>query len=71
MASTVLSVPDIACGHCQATITNVLRPLAGGRAVTVDIPTKKVTVEYDPSVIQVDQLKGLLAEEDYPVESVE
>ena len=71
MASTVLSVPDISCGHCQATITNALTPLAGGRAVTVDIPTKKVTVEYDPSVIQVDQLKGLLAEEDYPVESVE
>ena len=71
MATSVLSVPDISCGHCQATITNALTPLDGVQAVHVDIPTRKVTVQYDASVVQIDQMKSVLAEEDYPVESVE
>ena len=71
MATTVLSIPDISCGHCQTTITNALTPLDGVQAVNVDIPTKKVTVQYDPSAVQVDRMKGVPAAEDYPVESVE
>ena len=71
MATSVLNVPDISCGHCQATITKALSPLPGVQAVNVDIPTRKVTVEYDPAVVQVDQMKDVLAEEDYPVESTE
>ena len=71
MATTVLNVPDISCGHCQATITNALSPLPGVQSVNVDIPTKKVTVDYDPSVVQVDAMKDVLGEEDYPVESTE
>ena len=71
MATNVLNVPDISCGHCQATITKALSPLPGVQAVNVDIPTRKVTVEYDPSVVQLDAMKDVLAEEDYPVESTE
>ena len=71
MATSVLNVPDISCGHCQATITKALSPLPGVQAVNVDIPTRKVTVEYDPAVVQVDQMKDVLAEEDYPVESTD
>jgi copper chaperone len=71
MATNVLNVPDISCGHCQATITGALSPIPGVDSVSVDIPTKKVTVQYDPAVVGLDQLKGVLAEEDYPVESVE
>ena len=70
MATSVLNVPNISCGHCQATITNALSPLAGVASVSVDIPTKKVTVQYDPAVVGLDQIKEVLAEEDYPVETV-
>jgi copper chaperone len=70
MATNVLNVPDISCGHCQATITNALSPLPGVTSVSVDIPTKTVTVQYDPAVVGLDQVEDLLAEEDYPVESV-
>jgi copper chaperone len=71
MATSVLNVPDISCGHCQATITNALSPLPGVDRVSVDIPTKTVTVQYDPAVVGLDQMKDVLAGEDYPVESVE
>jgi copper chaperone len=71
MTSAVLNVPDISCEHCQRTITNALSPITGVQGVTVDIPAKQVTVEYDPSVVNVDTFKTVLQEEDYPVESVD
>ena len=71
MATTVLSVPTISCSHCENTISEALTPLTGVSSVRVDIPTKKVTVEYDPSAASVEQFKDVLAEEDYPVESAE
>ncbi len=71
MATNVLNVPDISCGHCQATITDALTPLEGVQVVNVDIPTRQVTVEYDPTTVGIDRMKEVLAEEDYPVESVE
>jgi len=70
MATTVLNVPDISCEHCERTITNALTPVAGVRQVKVDIPGKQVRVDYDESQVSVDQMKDVLQEEDYPVESV-
>jgi len=70
MATTVLNVPDISCEHCERTITNALTPVDGIRTVKVDIPTRQVRVEYDASVVDVNKMKDVLQEEDYPVESV-
>jgi len=36
----------------------------------VDIPAKQVRVDYDEAHVSVDQMKDILQEEDYPVESV-
>jgi copper chaperone len=65
----ILNVPDISCEHCERTITNVLTPVAGVRTVQVDIPAKQVHVQYDESAVGVDQMKEILQDEDYPVES--
>ena len=70
MKTVVLNVPDISCEHCERTITEALTPMAGVRSVNVDIPTKQVRVEYDEGAADVEQLKGVLEEEDYPVASV-
>ena len=70
MAKVTLNVPDISCEHCERTITNALAPVAGVRTVRVDIPAKRVEVDYDDAAIDVDKMKGILQEEEYPVESV-
>jgi len=70
MSNVTLNVPDISCEHCEHTITNTLQPVAGVRSVRVDIPARKVQVDYDESQVTVDKMKELLQEEDYPVESV-
>ena len=70
MATAVLSVSNISCEHCERTITNALTPVAGVRHVRVDIPTQRVHVDYDETRIDVERLKGILDEEDYPATSV-
>ncbi len=67
MAQTVLNVPDISCGHCEKTITEALTPLAGVQTVRVDIPARQVHVQYDDGAVNVERMKDVLAEEDYPV----
>ena len=71
MAQVILTVPDISCGHCEATVKRALAPVAGVRAVSVDIPSKKVTVLYDDRQADVERFKAVLAEEDYPVAAAE
>lgn len=40
---TKLSVPDMSCGHCKASITEALSALPNAGAITVDLTTKEVT----------------------------
>lgn len=70
MASTVLTVPDISCDHCVKSVTNALTPVDGVQDVSVDIPTKQVTVTFDESLVNIEKMQEILAEEDYPVASV-
>jgi copper chaperone len=70
MAITVLNVPDISCEHCEHTITNALSPVDGVRAVSVDIPAKQVRVDYDEARIDLERMRHILSEEDYPVASI-
>lgn len=70
MKMVVLNVPDISCEHCERAITGALTPVEGVQTVAVDIPARQVRVEYDESRVGVDQMKDVLAEEEYPVASV-
>lgn len=70
MATITLNVPDISCEHCERTVTNALTPLTGVRSVAVNIPAKQVQVTYEEALIDVERLKAVLQEEDYPVASV-
>lgn len=69
MAKTTLTVPDISCEHCERTITEALTPLDGVRSVSVDIPEKQVQVDYDEASVDVERMKAVLQDEDYPVAS--
>jgi copper chaperone len=70
MATAVLRVPNISCEHCERTIINALTPIAGVRRVSVDILTQQVHVDYDEMRVDVERMKAILEEEDYPVTSV-
>lgn len=71
MAQVTLNVPDISCEHCVRTVTEALQPLEGVRSVRVDIPTQQVRVEFTEGALDVERMKEVLREEEYPVASAE
>ena len=60
---TLLSVPDMNCGHCKASVTEALSALPDTRAITVDLTLRQVTVEGSTSP---DALLAALSEIGFP-----
>jgi len=62
-----LIVPDVSCGHCVETVTREVGTLDGVAQVDVDLPTKHVTVTFDPARVSLEQIEATLDEAGYPV----
>ena len=71
MTTRTLSVPDISCEHCERAIKGALEPLPGVQLVNVDIPAKKVRVEFDEGRVDIEKIKAAVEDEEYPVASVQ
>ena len=69
MTTVTYSVPAISCGHCTHTIETELGDLQGIQSVKADQTTKKVLITFDAPASE-DTIKALLAEIEYPIESV-
>lgn len=71
MAATLttiqLTAPDISCEHCERAITEAVGALDGVETVAVDIPTKVVTITFDPAAVQTDAIEAAMDDEGYPV----
>ncbi len=67
MSKVILDVPDISCEHCERAITRALRGERGVASVRVDIPAKKVYLEYDPAELTLENVRSVLDDEGYPV----
>jgi len=67
MTKIILTVPDISCEHCQRAIEGALGKEAGVAAVRVDVATKQVFLDYDPSTISLDQVSAILDDEGYVI----
>jgi copper chaperone len=42
---TTLSIPDMTCGHCRASVSEALLRVAGATAVEVDLTQRTARVE--------------------------
>ena len=67
MAKIILDVPDISCEHCQRAIEGALNHEPGVTSAKVDVPSKKVYLDYNPGQISLDQVKAVLDDEGYAV----
>jgi len=67
MATATYTAPAISCQHCKHTIETTIGALAGVETVHVDIPTKRVEVQFDPSKVNEAKLVATLDEEGFPV----
>lgn len=50
-----LNVPDMTCGHCVGTVTKAVKSVDGSAAVTVDLPSKIVTIETTADAARISQ----------------
>ncbi len=66
MAEKTVSVPNIACDHCVATIERTLGALDGVTSVSVDRAAKQVHVQWAEGEVAWDGIAASLAEAGYP-----
>lgn len=64
---TLLSVPDMSCSHCKATIETVLAALPDAGQVTVNLASHQVSVAGKAPAAAI---LAALAEVGYPAEIV-
>lgn len=67
MAKSVLSVPEVHCGHCVSSIEEAVRALAGVGSVSVDLDRKDVTVSYDETSVSLEVIVGAIEDQGYDV----
>lgn len=65
---SVITVTDMTCSHCEATVTEAVRSVDGVVDVKVDLESKKVTVSFDESKTNVDAIKQAIADKGYEVQ---
>ena len=67
MSRVTLEVPDMSCGHCEATVRGALAGQPGVNSVQVDLPAKVVHLDYDENTLGLDRVQALLDDAGYPV----
>lgn len=63
----ILSVPDISCEHCVQTINKALGALPGVESVRTDIPSKTVTLRFDPGQVSMQSIESTLDDAGYTI----
>jgi copper chaperone len=69
METTIISAPEIHCGHCKSSIEGALRPLDGVERAEVDIDARTVAVTYDPGVVTREAIVATIEEQGFEVAS--
>ena len=67
MAQLTLEAPDISCDHCIMSIEKAVTKLPGVRFLSGDPDGKRVTMEYDPALLDLSAIEIAMEEEGYPV----
>jgi copper chaperone CopZ len=66
MDRVTLHIPAINCGGCVQSIRSGLSKQPGIGEIEADIPTKRVTIAYDPAAIDIQQIRAALEKLKFP-----
>ncbi len=64
---SILNVEGMTCQHCVQTVSETVGKMAGVEKVQVDLDQKKVTVEYDESQSQLNDISTRIVEAGFEV----
>lgn len=69
MTETTITVPEIHCDHCKASLEGALGGLAGVARVQVDVPAASISIAYDEPAT-IDDIVATIEGQGYEVPSV-
>ncbi len=65
IAVAQLTVEGMHCGSCVALIEETLNERDGVTAALVDLDSARAVIEYDPSTLDVEEIRAAIAEAGY------
>jgi copper chaperone len=68
MATTVLKVSGMSCGHCVRAVTDAIQGVDGVTRADVDLAQGRATVEFDAARTTPRELAAAVADEGYSAE---
>lgn len=63
----ILNVEGMSCSHCENSVKKAVGALNGVQHVTVDLKSKKVSVEFDSEKVSVGTIKDTIEDQGYDV----
>lgn len=54
-------VEGMTCSGCERAIQKVISNLQGVKAANADVQTSTVSVQYDPSLVNIEQIRSAIA----------
>lgn len=63
----IFTVSGMSCSHCENAIKKAVGELNGVDNVIVDIPSKKVSVEYDEAKVSIETIRLTIEDKGYDV----
>ena len=67
---SIISVPTIQCNMCEHNIHAALENVDGVTKLTIDPISKTTTVQYDSSLIKLENLESLISQSGYQANDV-
>lgn len=69
MDKASLSVKGMSCMGCVNSVKNVLEPMTGVNSVAIVLDPGQVTVEFDPALVTLEQIRNTINDAGYEVVS--
>ncbi len=69
MENVIIKVEGMSCSHCENAIKKAVGTMDGVDKVSVSLEAKSVAVDFDSSVVSLDNIKQAIEDQGYDVMS--
>lgn len=69
MENVIIKVEGMSCSHCENAVKKAVGIMNGVDKVSVSLEEKSVTVDFDSSVVTLDNIKQAIEDQGYDVMS--
>ncbi|MHB8063304.1 MAG: copper chaperone CopZ [Ruminiclostridium sp.] len=63
----ILNVEGMSCSHCENSVKKAVGALNGIVNVSVDLKSKKVSIEFDSGKVSIETIKDTIEDQGYDV----